>query len=279
MLVAWYVNKWYIVGLLSLLALRYMSIDYFLRVEPLLYRTIVFEDPIEGYPAFDKDTLLRAIHSKPASFFRNSVRHLKLNYYGANEFTNEDTETIISACSGIVNLSVANENILRDSFTHLLPLKRLYTQLGRIFNSSPVHFTQPLLSQLTHLEVFDFLDDFSDTEHWACLATLSQLTHLAFNCQGIFPVFRRILHASSSLQILILLTRHFFEPSIVERDKPVVEDIRFVGMPCLEHHRDWQRGVHAGQDYWTRAEEFVARRRLGTENRACFIFPRVIHVS
>ncbi|KAF7374628.1 hypothetical protein MSAN_00347600 [Mycena sanguinolenta] len=244
MLVSWWVNK---------------------LVEPFLYRTIVFSDPIKHYPAFRPDVLLRAIQSKPASFFRDSVRHLNFSAPG-DRFSEEDARTIISACSGVVNLHVPSQNLLTKVFLDLLPpVKRIYTNVEMLFHPSPVDFSHPSLSHLTHLQVFDWVRE-ETANQWASLATLPHLTHLSFaNCRRIFPVFRRILDTSNSLQILVLLTsgplrRH---DSDSQENELLTQDPRFVAMISLYYQWDWQMGVHTGQDYWARAENFVAKRKAG----------------
>ncbi|KAJ7261755.1 hypothetical protein B0H12DRAFT_1231407 [Mycena haematopus] len=110
MLVAWWVNT---------------------LVEPLLYRTIVFEKPIEGYPAFTKQILLRAIQSKPAAFFRDSVRHLNfISDYHRDPISSRDVKIILSACCDVVDLLVTDGSILPDAPTmNSLPLRRLSVPL------------------------------------------------------------------------------------------------------------------------------------------------------
>ncbi|KAF7336822.1 hypothetical protein MVEN_02118100 [Mycena venus] len=245
MLVAWYVNKW---------------------VEPLLYRTIVFEDPIKAFPLFSRDILLQKIYSKP-SFFQTSVRHLSF----ANSryhFSEWDLNAIFSSCSGIVNLLVdlPNPSVLVESFKNPLPLRRLSINLELFFHPSPVDFTHPNFSRLTHLEVFDLLRE-ATAHKWAGLVALPQLTHLSFkSCSQIFPVFRRILETSGSLQILVILTN--IRPSDIQgaKENELLQDPRFVVMVPLYHQWDWQLGVHLGQDYWARAEHFVAQRKSGIVN-------------
>ncbi|KAF7374656.1 hypothetical protein MSAN_00350500 [Mycena sanguinolenta] len=245
MLVAWWVNKW---------------------VERFLYRTIVFAEPIKPYRAFRPEILLRAIRSKPASFFRDSVRNL--NFSADFDISEEDAKDIISACSGVVNLHLAHRQILSNSFMDVLPpVKRLYVAMEKLFHPSAVDFTHSSFSQLTHLEVRDWLSP-ENANQWAKLAALPELTHLSFSdCRQIFPVFRRILDTSKSLQIFVLLTSghhlDIYRASRHGEEKLLTQDPRFVVMASIYYQWDWQMGVHSGQDYWARAERFVAERRTG----------------
>ncbi|KAF7374620.1 hypothetical protein MSAN_00346600 [Mycena sanguinolenta] len=126
MLVSWWVNK---------------------LVEPLLYRTIVVEQPIDGYPVFTKQNLLRAIQSKPASFFRYSVRHLNLTSDFRNKRTRlstKDAKIILSACCGVVDLVITGEFLLPDAPTlNSLPLRRLAVPLWTLFYRGPTDFFTP----------------------------------------------------------------------------------------------------------------------------------------
>ncbi|KAJ7168471.1 hypothetical protein C8R46DRAFT_1091739 [Mycena filopes] len=249
MLVAWHVKEW---------------------VEPLLYRTIAFEDPIDGYPAFTVDILLSAIRSKPAAFFHDAVRNLNLNH---TDVSIEDAVRIVSLCSRLEN-AVAYGSVLLAGNPHL-PLKRATTILRQILDPSDsgtplsqAHFAHPLLSNLTHLEVWDFLRG-SQADDWTGLATLPRLTHLAFNAFIKFPVFKHILEKSSTLEILLLLTP--YSPTQAteagsQDDESFVQDVRFAVMLHSGSTRDWQIGAHGGRDYWKRAEEFVASRRAGRVN-------------
>lgn len=92
-------------------------------------------------------------------------------------------------------------------------------------------------------------DDINHTYHWAGLASLPRLTHLAFDnvtvnwCQ-------QLLDSCKSLRVLVFLRR----PSLLERTgPPVIEDPRFLMMPLGDYLRDWQRGVLTGLDFWMRA--------------------------
>ncbi|KAJ7745746.1 hypothetical protein B0H16DRAFT_1558087 [Mycena metata] len=251
MLVAWHVKEW---------------------VEPLLYRTIVFDDPIDGHPTFTIDILLSAIRSKPAFFFHNAVRHI--NFQTGHHISPADSMVIISVCSGVENIVGYHDPILGQSH---LPLKRLSTSLREILNPlessplSPANFALPLFSRLTHLELrSDFLRA-SDADEWTGLATLPQLTHLAFNSYITFPVFKRILDTSSTLQILVLLTPYVpsweTEGGRDKEDGSLLHDMRFVVMACGDPHRDWQMGARGGRDHWRRAEEFAASRQAGLVNQ------------
>ncbi|KAJ7461133.1 hypothetical protein FB451DRAFT_1269051 [Mycena latifolia] len=122
-------------------------------IEPLRYRTIaVTWGGLHDHPRWTAAALARTIRAKPAGFFRHAVHSLLINHC-------VDTEalTIFSACSGIQNLNITgvSSDALPFQLIGALPLKRLYAHLGGLFGDSPIDFSHPLFSQLTHLEVVD----------------------------------------------------------------------------------------------------------------------------
>ncbi|KAJ6512987.1 hypothetical protein C8R45DRAFT_331212 [Mycena sanguinolenta] len=230
------------------------------------------------YPIFTQDVLIRAIQSKPASFFRDAVRYLNFVPHHSTFISTIDIKTILSACCGVVDL-VVHGGFLPDS--HSLPLRRLSISLWHIFEYKSidflapppsVDFTQPNFSHLTHLDMRDYFQVDSEADNMAGLATLPQLTHLSFNVSRIFRVFYRILTSSASLQILLLFTPHRVTSRTLgaEENLDLLQDVRFVVMYRRNMHRAWQMGAHTGQDRWAQAEDFVARRRLGIVNE-CFV--------
>ncbi|KAJ7131403.1 hypothetical protein C8R44DRAFT_774785 [Mycena epipterygia] len=256
MLVAWRVKEW---------------------VEPLLYRTITFRDGeldmgMEGHPTVHEDgkAFVALLKSRPASFFRDAVRHVLLT----SNTPRDVAEFVLSVCSGVENLWILVYEDLHDPLLPLMGhlfLKQLYCNLQRVFGSAPIDFTHNLFSQMTHLELFDIPD--SDPQFWSGIVLIPHLTHLAFNDLGFLPMGPTLLRTCSSLRLLILLsplrayvTNH---PQIEE----LAKDGRFVLLFCPRYFEDWQMGAHTGIDYWSRAEDFVAKRRSGQIDRLQYELP------
>ncbi|KAJ6557547.1 hypothetical protein B0H19DRAFT_1261159 [Mycena capillaripes] len=67
-----------------------------------------------------------------------------------------------------------------------------------------------------------------------------------------------------SLDVLVMFVN---SPPISRADRRYLPDLardpRFVMMSNLLHLKDRHMGVHAGLDYWNRAEDFIAKRRSG----------------
>ncbi|KAJ7161920.1 hypothetical protein C8R43DRAFT_991770 [Mycena crocata] len=251
------------------------------RVEPFLYRTIHLSTPgstwatrenskpIDGYPKLTIDTLLAAIKSKPAAFFEKAVNNLLVvDTYGC--------EAVLGACTGIENLWIRDlcirnptdvkRNISLVPFMERLRLKHLYADPTPLLRANSL--SAPLFSELTHLEL---LTDYAPQGNgsWPELSLLPKLTHLSFSSPHLFTTCFDVLNASKSLSVVVLLLPP--PTSNIEYSDPCLLwiDPRFVMIkgpfafgPALQ---DWQMGAHSGRDYWARADEMIAKRRLRQE--------------
>ncbi|KAJ7871108.1 hypothetical protein B0H13DRAFT_1043927 [Mycena leptocephala] len=126
MLVAWRVKQW---------------------VEPLLYRTVAvgYSVAIQGYPIFTWDVLLSVTRSKPACFFRDSVRHMCLN------LRHDDiAEPLLAVCTGLENLSINLPDLKKlPPLIAPLLLKHLHAPLNPLFRDLPLN--HQFFALITHL--------------------------------------------------------------------------------------------------------------------------------
>ncbi|KAJ7493059.1 hypothetical protein B0H11DRAFT_2007061 [Mycena galericulata] len=229
-------------------------------VEPLLYRTLVINTTaIDDLPSCSVDAFTGITRTKQALLLK-SVRNLMLI-----QISSDDAELIISACSDVQNLYILATGELHTS-TRIYPLgldtmvlTHLYCNPSNIFAPQYPRFAHPLFATITHLELFH-LDD--DDESRKSLALLPRLTHLAYDTSSLWPC-KQLLEECKSLRVLICLRSPSRRP-----DQPVVEDPRFVMMLVERYIADWQRGILTGRDFWTRAEEFIAKRISGQINQA-----------
>ncbi|KAJ7129887.1 hypothetical protein C8R43DRAFT_673963 [Mycena crocata] len=257
MLVAWRVKTW---------------------VEPLLYRTIVLHEKRErddggteaiSLPHPHRQTILDLMQSRPAEVFAQNVRNLLL---GPGD--DAQNKLFLSACPNIQNLWISSACL--DSEDRLLPaieglpLKHLYCHLTNLFGSQlDIKFTHPIFSQITHLELFDrfFYSDAILPGVWANQALIPNLTHLAFSEHILFPVCPTWLKSCTSLRVLVALVNiELFSNAdmhVAALGSDLVEDPRFVVMECRLYMRDWELGAYTGVDYWSRAEDFVEKRKSG----------------
>ncbi|KAJ7025834.1 hypothetical protein C8F04DRAFT_1238935 [Mycena alexandri] len=141
-----------------------------------------------------------------------------------------DTEGqfILSACTGVEDLWIYELPPYLLPFTRNLRLKRLHCGLTELFTSKEVDFTHPLFANITHLELIDSPEQF-DQENG--------------HSEHISPI------------------------AVHQDNTKLMKDPRFVVMQCEEFEKDWQMGAHTGEDYWARADAFVAKRRSGDVGR------------
>ncbi|KAJ7480275.1 hypothetical protein B0H11DRAFT_2233398 [Mycena galericulata] len=255
MLVAWRVKIW---------------------VEPLLYRIVILLgdrrlvclDEMEGYP-YEDDKIFTRFRYTPPSVFRHSVRHLCLNLV-----FDPVAEFILSASPGVEDLWIVSYGAGNASLLPIispLPLKRLHCCLEALFiPDTQIDFTHQLFSHITHLEIFT--DNNPEvTQPWSEIALIPHLTHLGFNYENFLHLSPAILNTCKSLRVLVFLMINISEyPPLIEEHPELddlVKDPRFVQMACAQYIKDWQMGALTGVDYWSRAEEFIAKRKSGEIDR------------
>ncbi|KAJ7735674.1 hypothetical protein B0H14DRAFT_3168523 [Mycena olivaceomarginata] len=241
MLVTWRVKKW---------------------LEPLLYRTLVVADDRDRdrgrdsrLPSIAPDTLRSLIHSKSPTFFRDSVRHLSLIEPEAEDVS------ILTACSAIENLWLGAHpsiNILEIN----LPLKRLHCALYSLFRDASIDFTHRFFTSITHLEIVNVAQNI-EVEVWSALTRLPHLTHLAFNSYSYLEMCLAILLTWEHLHALVILSLFDIgEKSLEQHNVPeLAQESRLVVIACSDFREDWVRGATLGRDYWSQAEDFIAKRR------------------
>ncbi|KAJ6564559.1 hypothetical protein B0H19DRAFT_1141418 [Mycena capillaripes] len=210
--------------------------------------------------------LRRAVrsNSKPASFFRDHVRHL---------FTQSDDgdalREILLACRGIQHLALVRfvEPVLVPALSGLRPRRLI------IYWRSSIDWDlcRPMFSFTTHLEILDHIPQFAEqfiTKWLPFLAQLPALTHLSF-FWGV-NVATQTLASCSKLEVLVCT-----HPSPAPHSDLLnpIADEQFVYIAVPDPLRDWITGTNGCMDYWACAEAFVVKKRRGEiqPNSRCWI--------
>ncbi|KAJ6580690.1 hypothetical protein B0H19DRAFT_1250991 [Mycena capillaripes] len=170
---------------------------------------------------------------------------------------------ILSACRRVENLWInTTGNGALFSLIEDLPLTQLYSNIHDLFGSR-IDFSHRLFSKITHLELFDGLVfNTLDPEVWTGLAFVPHLTHICFNGSSFVDIWLHLLRTCTSLRVLVVLGLKF--PTIIaghSDERALAQDLRFVAMRTPLTYTDWTTGARTGIDYWSRAEDFVAKRR------------------
>ncbi|KAJ6574577.1 hypothetical protein B0H19DRAFT_1063521 [Mycena capillaripes] len=137
-----------------------------------------------------------------------------------------------------------------------MPLKRLHCSLKALFGPDQIDFSR-LFTSITHLEIFDVPTNI-DEEVWSALTRLPHLTHLTFNNDDYLPLCLTLLQTWEALQALVVLV-YDRDGGLPEVDDDLAQHPRFVLMVCQWYLEDWMRGAHTGDDYWSRADNFIAK--------------------
>ncbi|KAJ7131233.1 hypothetical protein C8R44DRAFT_871755 [Mycena epipterygia] len=236
-----------------------------LWVEPLLYRTLLIRGTshltvTDCFPSCGVDTFMQIASTEKASFLRDSVRNLMVDF-----LSTESTHAVLSACKSVENLHViiAAGLSLQSALPPLdMPLRHLYCDLQDFCEMSSFEpFCHSSFHKITHLELFAGFEGL-----WSRLVDLPQLTHLALGTTGDIPVCEQVLATLKSLRALVIL--HHPPPARLSVELAILsEDPRFVMMGLDYHIEDWQTGILTGDDYWARADEFIAKRISGEIER------------
>ncbi|KAJ7445039.1 hypothetical protein FB451DRAFT_1293179 [Mycena latifolia] len=230
-----------------------------LWIEILLCRVLYVYGPEHDYPRPPSAALTRyrnLIHTKPASFFHDHVRHL---FFVGIQSADE--------VARILSISDATVNIALSLFTGpapilpllgALPLQRFSAYLSHLFTTpSGPDFTHPLFAQMTHLDIRDpYFQGSPD------FVLIPHLTHLSIRRTTVSTsVCGTILADCKSLKVLVILLN---SQSALDATAPyfaeVAADPRFVMIAVADYEADWELGARGGEDYWARAEELVNRR-------------------
>ncbi|KAJ7453264.1 hypothetical protein B0H11DRAFT_2071639 [Mycena galericulata] len=91
--------------------------------------------------------------------------------------------------------------------------------------------------------------------------SLPALTHLCLNNSVPDQILHALLSDCPHLHLLVTLW-YFLIARTAPRDPPV-SDPRFVVGSYKDFEDEWTAGAHGAPDFWTLAEEFVARKRSG----------------
>ncbi|KAJ7472563.1 hypothetical protein FB451DRAFT_1175305 [Mycena latifolia] len=201
------------------------------------------------------------MQKKPASFFRDSVRHVLLRSSAA--FSDKDTYALLGFCPGLVSFVVVGDL----TSPALLPIIQWMPQIRKwggslkdLFGSyRAIDLSHPFFRAVTHLDIFDVFPN-NDPRIYDQLAALPVCTHLCLNGNVAVEVLQRVLEQCPHLQVLVNL-RHAEDKRV--RATVPVPDMRLVVLIYRDYWSDWEVGARGGIDFWAAADAFVERKRRG----------------
>jgi hypothetical protein len=241
-----------------------------LRIELILYEVVILRNfgrrsqasSLTYKPRFE--LFMANIDSKPPGFYSKHVRNLWIS-------TADDPpafERILSVCSGVENLVLfSNRRSINLPFIPFLEirnagshLRRLTCKLETLFPpwSTMQNFQHPFFANLTHLHLYDEMEDWST---YVGFENLRSLSHLAFACCG--PEELATVMPKLPVIEYVALGHYMTDQSVpsVRRRIPVeVYGIKVVLMDGLSIN-DWEGGATGRADFWDLVEREVSRRQ------------------
>ncbi|KAJ7635703.1 hypothetical protein DFH06DRAFT_1302933 [Mycena polygramma] len=226
-----------------------------LWIEPFLYRIIRVNN-------IDL-RMIRAprncIAVKPAAFF-HGVRHIMLEAYGRLPL--HDVERLVKLCTKLTSFAV-------DFGSHTGPelasiLDDLRVQCLRVVPSyldeSDIDLQHRLFQSVTHLDLSN-LDD--GTPLLGHLPKLAALTHVSWH--GLLPGERVMAVLDECPRLLLWLNQcnSLYLTEYNAANTPRIYDVRFVIRMYDDYWTDWEANAKGLSDFWSQADDFVARKRRG----------------
>ncbi|KAJ7255664.1 hypothetical protein C8J57DRAFT_598725 [Mycena rebaudengoi] len=228
-------------------------------IEPLLYRTLLL---MQDSPR-DKTALLLAIQRTPAKFTKY-VQNL-LVWPGEASPHDECAMLLISLCSGISRLALFDPKPTMLPALDNMRLDHLSVSLAILFghssNPGEINPDRPLFQALTHLCLWDdsrMIDGLP-------IAKLPALTHLCVNGRQDSLFLLSTLRNCAQFRVLVHMYWTRVALGRAQQTPDVVDDPRFVLMTLDVdgYLADWRAGAKGGQDFWARADRFIAKKKRG----------------
>ncbi|KAJ7073566.1 hypothetical protein C8F01DRAFT_1241857 [Mycena amicta] len=267
-------------------------------VEPMLYRSLFIGSSIHNiyFPSptirkLTSYTFDKLLTRKSESFLASSVHNLLL----ANLYP-EHVRKILSTCRHTKQLFFFPSAVVDSDSSTLggeLQLRRLKGRVRTFFDLKPpppaaaTTIIPRALARLTHLEIWD--PDFTPAEStlmWAQILALPVLTHVA--CSSVYwrtfqadlvDTVLAALHPSGSGPLCAFIVIQYAGEPLVSAGNLITPQLKsnpgFVVFPKglggrLGHadwNADWSDGVLEEDDFWTRADDLIHKRRSGEVGR------------
>ncbi|KAK7058056.1 hypothetical protein R3P38DRAFT_2844164 [Favolaschia claudopus] len=219
-------------------------------IEPFLYRVLPVLSP--------RGPRFLAFYYKPATFKQESLRHVWVD----DRVSTPAMIALLSECPRLQSFCFDGPRLPPE----LLPLlDTMQIQNLSIRFDSHAMFPRSMFLSVTHLELVGM------TDGWANLALLPVLTHLSLSeiYSGRPPTLDHCIH----LQAVVInfhdwaVARCFEERLLLQPDpRMVVRMVREVF-----NFEEWEKWAWGEDNYWSRADAFLARKRRGEIKGSCYL--------
>ncbi|KAJ7255628.1 hypothetical protein C8J57DRAFT_598331 [Mycena rebaudengoi] len=215
-------------------------------IQPLLYRTLVFT----------RSPPCPAPELQPTKFTK-FVQNLLI--WGG--FCFKDSVTLLCSpdSTGIQKLALIRSDPSMLPGLEKMQLRHLLIDLRQLFGpSSAISPARPPFNALTHLTLLN-----GDAR--LKFAELPALTHLCVGGARDLASLSSTLVNCATLHVLVNLFWAHWAVELFKEAHDSINDPRFVIMSFTfdDYIGDWMLGANGGNDFWIRAEKFVAKRQRG----------------
>ncbi|KAJ7765483.1 hypothetical protein DFH07DRAFT_810738 [Mycena maculata] len=229
-------------------------------IEPVLYRVIMIDSRAGD------DAIRRAVSDKPASFFRENVRHISFCF--PSRLSEEEVQAFLRLCPNLVSFAAfgVRASGLPLVLQEMSQLRKWTGNLQDHFaGSGTIDLRHTFVRRLTHMDLIDL--SASDSSLILGLATLAALTHLAVNSNVSVDAVWCVLEQCTQLQVLVHFWPEHSDKSRIAHEigsGPPAEDVRFVvGFHRVDRLHDWRVAARGETGFWTAADTFITRKRRG----------------
>ncbi|KAJ6551286.1 hypothetical protein B0H19DRAFT_1157110 [Mycena capillaripes] len=237
-------------------------------IEPLLYRVVTIHTMAL--------VIKKAIQTKEASFFRDSVRHIQIG--PSRHWSAVDTHALLRLCTRLVSVAYTRDPggpVFLMALEDNRGIRRWSGRLEPLFGPSTLDLAHPVFHTVTHLDVLDGLRG-DDTRICAALHTMLALTHVCLNGDMVeVDLLHRVLDQCTHLRVLVGMWSGGRAKEMAARHRrDGVTDMRYVVTICTHYWDDWEVGARGGTDFWVAAEAFVQRKHRGEIEESCNFLER-----
>ncbi|KAJ7776168.1 hypothetical protein B0H16DRAFT_1879572 [Mycena metata] len=229
------------------------------RVEPFLYRVIYIPDA--------SSRVLTAVHSKPSTFLQLAVHHLSIT-------PEREAPKILLKCSSTHNIFLdggLTQDML-DTLDRMRVRKMAFTLPQPLSGWPEQALTRPAFCHVTHLDMYQEENEHSSWVDWSSLASLPALTHLCLSETMASDILHEVLAECPRLVVVVTAWWTDDKEEVTSFAETLTStDPRVVLMIVPNCSEDWKIGAEGGDDFWARAETFVARKRRGEIEKNCFV--------
>jgi len=210
------------------------------------------------------ELLLAKLTNRPVEYYAKHIKNLGLLGFS---FQNEVIDRILAICTGVENLILLAPSRGLNFFENPQAgrnLRRLSIGLERFFprfGSTP-NFYHPCFANLTHLHLWDEVEDWPTYAGWG---TLTSLTHLAFSCscpEDIIPVIQTLPTVQYVAVGHYSWRERYKHAHATVNNSPHIRaawSVRVVVLSEIPEH-DWERGARGEGDFWDLVERESKRR-------------------